>query len=143
MIEAVSNPNKDTPIIKPALIKESSTNPASKKETPAKLALTKENSTKPTPTKAAAIKGIVKSDLDMDALFKQAKGLMKKKKKGKKKRTKTTSNKDSYSYYTESVCGITLTNQSQIIKEEMDDEIAQLEIMEVGSPKVNADLLQY
>jgi hypothetical protein len=48
----------------------------------------------------------------MDALFKQAKSIMKKKKKGKKKRTKTTSNKDSYSYYAESVCGITLTNQS-------------------------------
>lgn len=134
MVKALSTPNKDTPI-KPALIKESSPKPTLAKDTPIKPALiresresspkpamakesstepvlAKEASTNPTHTKATPIKGIVKADLDMDALFKQAKSIMKKKKKGKKKRTKTTSNKDSYSYYAESVCGITLTSQS-------------------------------
>lgn len=53
------------------------------------------------------------------------------------------SNKDSYSYYTESVCGITTTNQSQIIKEEFEDEVVQVEIMEIGSPKINNDLLGF
>lgn len=68
---------------------------------------------------------------------------MKKKKKSKKKRNKTISNKDSYSYYTESVHGI--TNQSEVIKEDMeeDEEVAQIEIMEIGSPKLNPNLLGF